>query len=52
MLDQGEYFRTFQNLVVQYRISMGSLVTYTTQRKPATNPLLNQLTEDFSKTLS
>ena len=52
VLDQGEYFRTLHNLVEQSRISMGSLVTYATQRKPATNPLLNQLTDDFAKTLS
>jgi hypothetical protein len=49
LLDEDEYFRTFDNLAGSARISIGSLVKYAKKRKPATANLLNQLSDDFLK---
>ena len=50
LLDEAEYSRTFHNLAGSARISIGTLVNYAKKRRPATTTLLNQLSDEFSKT--
>lgn len=49
LMDISEYFRTFQNLTGQARISMANLLDYARERRPAANELVKLIKAEFCK---
>lgn len=48
LMDKGEYYLLFENLVTFNRIYMAKLISYAEERKPATDMLLRVLKSAFS----